>query len=68
MRGRLWVAITAALMGLAYFVVRREELAHRGRVAAASSAPSTAETAPPTAAPSEAPEENAGTEDEEAGE
>jgi hypothetical protein len=25
----LWVAITAALMGLAYFVVRREELARK---------------------------------------
>ena len=25
----LWVAVTAALMGLAYFVVRREELARR---------------------------------------
>lgn len=25
----VWVAVTAALMGLAYFVVRREELARR---------------------------------------
>jgi hypothetical protein len=56
----LWVAVTAALMGLAYFVVRREELAHRAR----SATPTTT----PSIAPSAAPEESAGIEDEEAGE
>ena len=30
----LWVAVTAALMGLAYFVVRREELARKAVVVA----------------------------------
>jgi membrane protein implicated in regulation of membrane protease activity len=33
----VWVAITAALMGLAYYVVRREELAHRRSLAPAPS-------------------------------
>lgn len=31
----LWVAVTAALMGLAYFVVRREELARKPAAATA---------------------------------
>jgi hypothetical protein len=31
----LWVAVTAALMGLAYFVVRREESARKPSAAAA---------------------------------
>jgi len=34
----LWVAITAGLMGLAYFVVRREELARKGVVATGTTA------------------------------
>ena len=34
----LWVAVTAALMGLAYFVVRREELARRPAAVAATEA------------------------------
>ena len=39
----LWVAVTAALMGLAYFVVRREELARKAiAVAAAQATPETA--------------------------
>src|SRR4051812_21992680 len=45
----LWVAITAALMGLAYYVVRREEVARKGAStvgnAAAPSAAGTAEAA-----------------------
>jgi hypothetical protein len=32
----LWVGITAGLMGLAYFVVRREDLARKAAVAAPS--------------------------------
>ena len=39
----LWVAVTAALMGLAYFVVRREELARKAvAVAAVQETPGTA--------------------------
>jgi len=34
----LWVAITAGLMGLAYYVVRREELARKAATAAVESA------------------------------
>ena len=35
----MWVAVTAALMGLAYFVVRREEVARKAVPVAAASAP-----------------------------
>jgi hypothetical protein len=34
----LWVAITAGLMGLAYFVVRREEVAHKDKNAGVTAA------------------------------
>jgi len=57
----LWVGVTAALMGLAYFVVRREEVARKAVPVAAASAP-----AAPAAATPESPEE-AGDSSEESG-
>jgi hypothetical protein len=50
----LWVAVTAALMGLAYFVVRREESA-RKPAAATATATATAEAI--TEAPKETSED-----------
>ncbi|WP_194918761.1 DUF3311 domain-containing protein [Catenulispora rubra] len=52
----LWVAVTAALMGLAYFVVRREELARKAVVVGATGATASAgETAAEAPAEESAP-------------
>jgi len=64
----LWVAITAALMGLAYYVVRREELARKaasavGNVAAADAA-GTAPGAAEAHDAEEGPAEGTGTDEE----
>ncbi|ACU70281.1 hypothetical protein Caci_1358 [Catenulispora acidiphila DSM 44928] len=54
----LWVAVTAALMGLAYFVVRREELARRPvAVAAAVPAAAPAAVVEPEPEPASEPEQ-----------
>jgi hypothetical protein len=51
----LWVAVTAGLMGLAYYVVRREELTRKPVASAAAVAPDAA--AKPEAATEEGDEE-----------
>ncbi|MEY9862208.1 hypothetical protein ABH935_007853 [Catenulispora sp. GAS73] len=54
----LWVAVTAALMGLAYFVVRREELARKAvAVTALQETPGTAVAETSEEQPEEEPEE-----------
>ncbi|MEZ0115558.1 hypothetical protein ABH920_009598 [Catenulispora sp. EB89] len=59
----LWVAVTAALMGLAYFVVRREELARKAAVVAP--AVSAAPAAPAGETVAEAPAEESAAKSEE---
>jgi hypothetical protein len=58
----LWVAVTAALMGLAYFVVRREELARKPVAAAAVETKPEAQAEPK---PEEASQETSEDESEE---
>jgi hypothetical protein len=53
----LWVAVTAALMGLAYFVVRREELARKPAVVVAVAATGQTGEAAAAEVPEEEPEE-----------
>lgn len=59
----LWVAVTAVLMGLAYFVVRREELARKPARAVAADAAGTAGGTVTDATPSETEPENASDEE-----
>ena len=62
-----WVAITAGLMGLAYFVVRREEVAHHAKNAGGVAGVATASTDSGAADGAQDSAED-GAEDEEAGE